>query len=69
MVKIKLSDLMGKYKKSQKDVVEATGIHHTTISKLYHETIVRIDVSHIDKLCKFFNCKSQDLIEYIPDEN
>ncbi len=67
MVKIHLSTLMGKARMSQKEVSLATGINIMTINKYYHETIVRIDVSHITKLCKLFNCKIQDLIEYIPD--
>lgn len=67
MVKIHLSTLMGKSRMTQKDVSVATGINIMTINKYYHETIVRIDISHISALCKLFNCKIQDLIEYIPE--
>ena len=68
MVKIKISDLLGKYKMSQKEIAELTGIRPATISAYYHETIIEIKVAHLDSFCKAFNCSIPDLLEYIPDE-
>lgn len=68
MLKIKLHLLMAQNRMTQKEVAEKTGIHAPTINKYYHDTYQKIDKEHIVALCKLFNCKVEDLIEYIPDE-
>lgn len=68
VVKIKLSNLLGKHKMTQKALSEKTGIRPATISKMYYEEIKRIEVWQIDALCKAFDCGIEDLLEYIPDE-
>ena len=67
MIKIKVSDLMGKHKLTIAKLTEKVELSRPTISALYHEKVSRIDFDTIEKLCKFFNCKIEDLIEYIPD--
>lgn len=69
MIKIKLSDLLGKNKMTQKALSEATHIRPATISKMYYEEIKRIDISQLNNLCKAFNCEISELLEYIPDNN
>lgn len=66
MIKIKLSDLLGKHKMNQKTISKLTNIRPATISKMYYEEIKRIDIKHIDSLCKAFNCEVSELFEYIP---
>lgn len=68
MLKMKLHILMAEHRLSQKDVAEKTGIHAPTINKYYHDTYQKIDRDHLEAFCKLFNCNTQDLIEYIPDE-
>ncbi len=68
MIKIYLSDLMGKHKLKIQDIADKTGLSRTTISNMYHEKISAISFETITKLCELFNCKIQDLIEYIPDD-
>lgn len=67
MIKIKLSDLLGKHKMTQKALAEMTNIRPATVSKMYYEEIKRIDVKHINNICKAFDCEISDLLEYIPD--
>ena len=69
MIKIKLSDLLGKHKMNQKTLSKLTNIRPATISKMYYEEVKRIDVRHINNICKAFNCEISDLFEYIPDDN
>ncbi len=69
MMKIKLSDLMGKYKYNISKLSEETGLSRPTLSSLYHEKIKRLDLDTLEKLCKVFNCNVQDLIEYIPEKD
>lgn len=67
MIRIKVSELLGKHKMSRKNLSDITGIRPNTVSTLYDETIKRLDVDMINKLCKAFNCQISDLLEYIPD--
>lgn len=68
MVRIKLSELLGKHKMNQKTLSSLTGIRPATISKMYYEETKRIEVEQIDKICAVFNCKIEDLLEYFPDK-
>lgn len=68
MVRIKLSELLGKHKMNQKTLSTLTGIRPATLSKMYYEETKRIEIDQIDKICSVFNCKIYDLIEYVPDE-
>ena len=67
MIKIKLSDLLGKNKMTQKALAEMTNIRPATVSKMYYEEVKRIDVKHLNNICKAFDCEISDLLEYIPD--
>jgi putative transcriptional regulator len=67
-IKIKVSDLLGKYKMTQKQLSYETGIRPATISSYYHETISRIEVSHLNKFCTTFKCQPGDIFEFIPDK-
>ena len=69
MIKIKLSDLLGKHKMTQAALARATNIRPATISKMYYEESKRLDISQINRICNVFNCEISDLFEYIPDDN
>ena len=68
MIKNYLSKLMGEKRYSIVEVAQKTGMSSTTISNLYNEKVKRLDLDTLEKLCKLFNCKVQDIIEYIPEE-
>lgn len=68
MIKIKLSDLLGKHKMTQKALADLTHIRPATISKMYYEETKRVDISQLNSICSAFNCEISDLIEYIPDK-
>ena len=69
MIKIKLSDLLGKHKMTQKALADQTNIRPATISKMYYEESKRIDINHLNNICKAFDCEISELLEYIPDKN
>lgn len=50
------------------EVAEGTGIHKTTLSKMQQPTPHNVTTSNIDFLCKYFDCKVQDLVEYVPEQ-
>ncbi len=67
MIRIKLSDLLGKHKMTQSALAKATKIRPATISKMYYEESKRLDVSQLNRICSVFECEISDLLEYIPD--
>lgn len=65
MITCKLSSLMGDRKILKlSDVANATGINRNTLTSLYYDRAVRIELPVADKLCKYFNCTMHDLFEY-----
>ena len=47
------------------EIAEHTGLNRMPLSKLanQHGAVVRTDV--LDRLCEFFDCKVEDLVEYV----
>ena len=66
MIVIKLDDLMWERRITSEEVVKATGLGSSTISKLRNSKNVNISINTLDKLCKYFNCKLTDIIDYVP---
>ena len=65
MIRCKLSALMGERKILKlSDVAHATGINRNTLTSLYYDRAIRIELTVADTLCKYFNCTMQDLFEY-----
>ena len=69
MIRIKLSDLLGKHKMSQKALSNLTNIRPATITKMYYEESKRLDIEQLNSICNVFKCEISDLLEFIPDEN
>ncbi len=67
MIKIKLSEIMGRKRIRPVDLAKTTGLSKTTIHKLYYEKNSNIGVETLNKLCKELDCSISDLLEYIPD--
>jgi len=58
---------MGERKVRIADVARDTGLHRNTLTLLYRETATRVDIDAIDKLCAYFGCQVQDLLEWESD--
>ena len=63
MIKCNLSRLMGEKKLKVSDVAKDTGINRGTITRLYHETAVRVDFDVLEKLCVYLECEIGELLE------
>lgn len=50
------------------EVSEATGINRMTLSKMINHKGYSTVTDNLDKLCAFFECRIEDLLEYIPEE-
>lgn len=47
------------------DIADATGIGRATLTRMNRGVPVRTDT--LDRLCGFFDCRIEDLVEYFPD--
>ena len=63
MIRCHLARLMGEHKMRISDVMRETGLSRTTITLLYKETALKVDLDALDKLCELFNCEIQDLLQ------
>lgn len=67
-LKCKLSTLMGTKRYNIQDVFERTGLARSTIAPLYHDKARRVDYETVNRLCTLFDCKVEDLFEFVKDE-
>lgn len=68
MIKMKLHLKMAEKKLSQRELSQLTRIRQPTISAYCNDTFIMIPKEHLDILCKFFNCKVEDLVEYVENK-
>lgn len=58
--------LLIKKKIKRTDLIALAGLNSTAISKMGKDQPVSLEI--IGKLCKYFNCRIEDLVEYVPEE-
>jgi DNA-binding Xre family transcriptional regulator len=49
------------------EISEATGINRMTLSKLMNKHGANVQTDNLDRLCAYFGCKVEDLVEHVPD--
>lgn len=49
------------------EIAEATGIHRMTLSKLANHRGYNPSADILDRLCNYFGCRIEQLVEHIPD--
>lgn len=62
-MRVYLARILGEHKKKISDVSRDTGINRGTLTRMYYETIERVDLDVLDTLCDYFNCSIEDLLE------
>lgn len=65
MIVFKLDKMLKLYNIGQRELSRETGIRQATISDYVNNKAKHISVENLDILCKYFKCKSEDIIEYI----
>ncbi|WP_230976205.1 helix-turn-helix domain-containing protein [Pseudothauera nasutitermitis] len=50
------------------EIAESAGVHRITLSKLANKKGYNVTSDVLDRLCAYFNCRIEQLVEYIPDE-
>lgn len=68
MIRCHLGRLLGERKLKISDVARDTGINRGTLTRLYQETVERIEVDSIDRLCRYLGVTVADLLEYQSEE-
>lgn len=75
MIRFKLGEMMEKKQFAEgrrvsiSEVAAATGLNRMTLSKILNQKGYGTGTDTIDRLCQFFGCKVDDLMEHLPDEN
>lgn len=64
MIRIKLSEVLGRKKMTRKRLAELTNVRPNTIGDIYNEKIRKIDIDILDKICCVLECDITDLLEY-----
>ena len=67
MVRCHLSRILGEKRLRISHVVRDTGINRGTITRLYHERAERIELESVEKLCRYLECRLEDLFELVED--
>ena len=48
------------------EISEATGINRMTLSKLMNKHGANVQTDNLDRLCAYFGCPVEQLVEYVP---
>ncbi len=67
MIRIKLSEILGRRRMTQAELARKTDIRPNTISDLYNELTVHVNLKQLYKICKVLKCDITDILE-IEDE-
>jgi len=49
------------------ELASATGLNRMTLSKLVNQRSPNVQTDVLDKLCSYFGCRIEDLVEHVPD--
>ena len=49
------------------EISQATGINRMTLSKLINRHGANVQTDNLDRLCAYFGCRIEDLVEFVPD--
>lgn len=64
MIRIKLSEVLGRKKMTRKKLSELIGVRPNTIGDLYNEKVRKIDLDILDRMCTVLECNVSDLLEH-----
>ena len=73
MIRFKLAEQIEKkqFQESRRitvqEVAEATGVNRMTLSKILNHKGYSTGTDILDRLCIYFNCRIEELVEHVPD--
>ena len=75
MIRFRLKELIAEWefqhgqKLTLEKISSSTGIHRVTLSKIANIRGYSTTTENVEKICRFFDCPIQMLMERVPDEN
>ncbi len=73
MIRFRIQELMAEKQFQEgrrltvSEVSAATGINRVTLSKMINQRGYSTVTDTLDKLCAYFGCRIEQLVEYVPD--
>lgn len=67
-MQIKLGELLKKYGMSKNKLSHRAEMQRTQINHYCNNSITRLDVDVLARICTVFNCSIGDLLEFVPPE-
>jgi len=52
-----------------KEIAKTTGINRMTLSKIINKRGYNCRIENLNRLCKYFECRIEDLVEYVDDSD
>ena len=56
---------MGERRLKIADVCRATGLSRTTVARLYHEDVIKLDLETLEILCDYLNVDIAEMLEIV----
>lgn len=53
---------------TNREIAEVIGVSTNALSRWFSGDVTRFDADVLDALCRYFDCRVGDLLEYVPDE-
>ena len=69
MVIIKLQSLIDSRGWAQRELSKEAEIRVATINHMCNNASQYLNITHLDSICRVLNCRIEDIMEYIPDED
>lgn len=73
MIRFKLGEMIEKKQFAEgrrvtiNEIATATGLNRMTLSKILNSKGYGTGTETVDKLCQYFNCRVEDLMEHMPE--
>ena len=68
MIKIKLSEQLGKRRMTRRELAQLIGVRPNTIGDMYNDNVKRLDITTLNKICTVLDCDISDILEFIKDK-
>ena len=74
MLRLKIKELIARKEFAEgrrvmiSEIAESAGIHRVTLSRMINRRGFSTKTDYLDRLCAFFGCRIEDLVEYVPDD-
>ncbi len=75
MIRFKLGEMIEKKQFAEgrrvsiNEVASSTGLNRMTLSKILNQKGYGTGTDTVDRLCLYFSCKVEDLMEHVPEDS